>query len=160
MVYYPQVKSIHQIKDQQVYKGFSLIELLAVLTIIGILSTIAYPNYRDYIVRVHRSDGQTALLDLANRMERYHHHHHTYQTATIGTGKQNDILPTQISNGGWYILSIEEANKSAYLLQATPTGTQASSDTLCQSLTLNHLGNTSISSGPKIKPTGSPSQCW
>ena len=74
-------------KKTYVINGFSLFELLAVLIIVGILVTIAYPGYRDYITRAHRSDGQTALFDLARRMEHYFSKHNTYQRATIGTGK-------------------------------------------------------------------------
>lgn len=141
-------------------KGFSLIELLAVLTIIGILSSLAYPSYRDYIVRVHRIDGQTALFDLANRMERYYHDKQSYQSATIATGQRSDLLDKNISTGGWYLLSIVQATQNSYLLKATPIGTQANTDTVCQSLTFNHLGTKSTCPGPAGPPTGLPSQCW
>ena len=109
------------------HKGFSLIELLAVLVIVGILSAMTYPGYREYIVRAHRSDGQTSLLNLAIRMERSYSENNTYETATVGK---------DISDNGWYMLSIIHASTFSYALQATPIGTQASSDTRCQSLTI------------------------
>ena len=114
--------------------GFSLIELLIVLTITGILAVISYPSYRNYIVRAHRSDGQSALVDLACRMEVYYAEHDTYQTATIGTGKMTDVLSQNLSPEGWYTLSLTQTTNTTYALQATPTH---GLDTRYESLTLN-----------------------
>ena len=139
--------------------GFSLIELLIVLAIVSILSAIVYPSYRSHITHAHRIDGQTALLDLANRMERYYTEHNTYQTATIGLDKVNSILTSPISDGGWYSLSIREATNTTYILQATPIGTQATNDTLCQSLTFTSSGIKGIASA-KSTPTSDSSFCW
>jgi len=50
-------------------QGFSLLELMITLTIMGILLGFAYPSYQLYTIRSHRLEGQTALLDLAHRME-------------------------------------------------------------------------------------------
>ena len=141
-------------------KGFSLIELLTVLLIIGILTTIAYPGYRNYIIRAHRSDGQTALLDLANSMERYYSENNSYQNATIGSGRETDVVSSNESNGGWYSLSITHATDSDYALQAAPIKTQATSDTQCQSFTFNSFGARGITTGPSGAPTGTSTQCW
>ncbi len=141
-------------------KGFSLIELLAVFVIVGILVTIAYPGYKDYIIRARRSDGQTALLDLANRMERFYSINNTYKPATIGQGKTTDVLSHKKSPEGWYALSIGRATDSLYTLQATPVGTQGTHDTRCQSLTFNSTGAKGITTGPVGSPTGLTSQCW
>ena len=141
-------------------KGFSLIELLAVLVIIGILTTIAFPGYRSYITRVHRSDGQTGLLDLAARMERHFSENNDYQKATIGSGQATDVLSNSLSTEGWYILSITSATDSTYALQAIPTGSQATHDTLCQTLTFNSAGSKGIRPGPVGTPTGTPLKCW
>ncbi|WP_278043911.1 type IV pilin protein [Legionella nagasakiensis] len=141
-------------------KGFSLIELLIVMAIVGILASIAYPTYQDYVTRARRSDGQSALLDLASRMERYYSEHHTYQTATIGTGNATDVLSSNTSPEGWYSLSISSATGSTYTLQAIPVSTQATLDTLCQTLTLNQLGVKGITTGPAGTPTGNAAQCW
>lgn len=116
-------------------KGFSLLEALIVLVIIGILTSITYPSYQHYISRAHQSDGQTALLDLACRMEGYYATHDTYETATIGMGKLTDVLSSSQSSQGWYSLSIKQATTNTYLLQAMPLRDK-NNDTL----TLNSLG--------------------
>ena len=78
-------------------KGFTLIELVIAMAIIGILASIAYPSYLDYITRARRQDGQTALLELANQMEQYYANNNTYQTATIATGNPSDIQSSNTS---------------------------------------------------------------
>ncbi|KTD22410.1 type IV pilin protein [Legionella londiniensis] len=141
-------------------KGFSLIELLIVLVIVGILASIAYPSYQEYITRARRSDGQAALLTLASRMERYYSEHNTYQTATIGTGNNTDILSSNLSPEGWYQLSISNATSNSFTLQAAPLNAQATNDTRCQTLTLNNIGVKGIAPGPAGTPTGTANQCW
>ena len=141
-------------------KGYTLIELLVVLLIVGILTAIAYPGYKEYITRAHRSDGQAALLDLAGRMERYYSEHNTYQTATIGAGGNTDLLTSAVTPERWYTLSITNATNSSFTLRATPTGTQATNDTRCQTLTLNNLGAKGVTAGPAGVPTGTPAECW
>jgi type IV pilus assembly protein PilE len=133
--------------------GFTLLEVLIVLVIITLLTSLALPNYYDYLVRSRRSDGQVALIDLASRMERYYSQHHSYIHATIGTGGVNDVLPTNQSPGGWYLLSILSASDSTYTLKASPTKAQANGDKICQALTLNQLGI-------KGSSAGSTSACW
>ena len=141
-------------------KGFSLIELMIVMAIVVIITSIAYPNYRDYITRGRRTDGQSALLDLAGRMERYYSEQNTYQTATIGTGAATDVRTTNISPETWYTLSITAQTASSFTLQATPRNAQANADLLCQSLTLNNIGAKGITNGPAGAPTSTATQCW
>ena len=60
--------------------GFSLIELLVVVTIIGILGMIAVPSYRAYTMRAHRTEAKTALLQIATSQERYYIQNNSYGT--------------------------------------------------------------------------------
>lgn len=58
--------------------GFSLIELMVTVAILAILAAIAYPSYRDQILKSRRGDAQTALLEIAQRQERFYAQNATY----------------------------------------------------------------------------------
>lgn len=131
------------------FRGFTLIEIMIVIVIIAILVGIAYPSYVGYITKSRRSDGQSALLDLSNRMERYFTTNNTYVGATL-----SNVGAPSTTTGGYYTLSITTATATTYTIQAAPTGTQASQDTLCGSLTLNQLGQKGENG------TGSVADCW
>jgi type IV pilus assembly protein PilE len=121
--------------------GFSLIELLCVLGLIGLLATLAYPSYTKHLVRTRRLDGQTALLNLATRLEQYHTRTGTYKTATLATGKKTDVLSQLTSPGGYYQLKITDATQTHYQLETIPMGPQAKFDTECKRLTLDSNGH-------------------
>lgn len=141
-------------------RGFSLIELILVVILLGILAALAYPSYLNYLTRMRRYDGRAALLDLANRMERYYSEQNTYQTATVGTGKITDIKSSNLSFEQWYKLAITSQTTTTYSLQATPRMAQAVSDKDCQTLTLNNFGDKGISIGPNGTPIADPTRCW
>ena len=139
-------------------KGFTLIETLLVVAIAGILITLAYPTYLDYITRARRVDGKTALIDLANRMEQFYAMHHSYQSATLATGKNTDVHNTNLSPEGWYTLSIVSQTATTYELKATAQKAQAFDKIICQELTLNHLGIKGTH--PDIGSNAELSACW
>jgi len=122
--------------------GYTLIELMIVLAIVGVLTLFAYPNYQNYLIHTHRNEAKIALLDLANQMEHYYSKHQTYESATVNL---NDLSKS-------YTLSIVKATKTTYLLQAKPINT----DAFCQSFTLNQKGKKNITGSP----TGTVEQCW
>lgn len=59
--------------------GFSLIELMAAVTVVAIIAAIAYPSYQGQIRKTKRSEGQTALIDALNRQEHFYSTNNTYQ---------------------------------------------------------------------------------
>lgn len=126
-------------------KGFTLIEILLVIAIIGILSSIAYPSYNEHLVKVHRTYAITALMDLAGYMEEHHALNNTYKNAAT----KNDA-----DYKNYYHLDITKADNNTYLLRATPLGKQAVTDTLCGTLTLNQDGIRNITG------SGSIENCW
>lgn len=109
-------------------KGFTLIELMIVIAILGILAAIAIPSYQDSVRRAKRADAQGALMGLANAMER----HFTANNTFLGAGSPDTGAPTIFStqvpvDGGtaYYNLTISAATASSYTLTATATGSQA-----------------------------------
>ncbi len=136
--------------------GFSLLELLIVLTITAILFNLAYPSWLSYWVRAHRVDGQMALFNLAQRMENHFTQHASY-VLKEGT---SPLLDNPLSPQGWYELSIVKATELHYTIQATPRNTQATQDLSCQSLRLNDQGMQSIGPGPNGYPVGNALDCW
>lgn len=141
-------------------RGFSLIELMMVLTIIAIFITFTYPSYQEAIIRSRRLDGQTALIDLANRMEHYFSEHHSYEGATLGKDSNPGVIFNNHSHQNWYRLVIKKQSRIDYNLQAIPIGSQGKKDKACQTLGLDSLGQKTVLGGPAGFPKSTVDYCW
>lgn len=100
-------------------QGFSLVELMMAVTIIGILTAIAYPSYTSYVLKSHRADAMTTLSQDQIRLERCYAQNTSYNGACTA-------LPAfpQTSTQGFYTINISNLSPSTYTLTATPIGNQ------------------------------------
>jgi type IV pilus assembly protein PilE len=120
-------------------RGFSLLEVMVALVIVGILAAVAFPAYQDSVTKTRRAEGQAALLDLQNRMERYFIDNNSYADANIGGGDADEILSSAATENGWYNLQIS-STATTYTLSAVPQGAHATNDTKCGTLSITNLG--------------------
>jgi type IV pilus assembly protein PilE len=121
--------------------GVTLIELMAVVVVIGVLGMIALPSYREYIVRAQRTEAKSALLRLATNQERFYLANRTY-----GTDADFEDLGFPASGEtekGTYVLSITGADANGYTATATPQagGTiDMTTDVRCTTFSLTAQG--------------------
>jgi type IV pilus assembly protein PilE len=115
-------------------RGVTLVELMIVVVIVAILAAVAYPSYTSYVERARRADGQSALLDASQRLERCYTQNNTY----VGC-----VVPAN-SPDGFYALAATTQTVAAYTLTATPQGAHAG-DTGCGTLTLASDGTRTAS---------------
>ena len=124
-------------------RGFSLIELMVVVLIVGILAGIAVPSYLSSIRQSRRTDAKAALLDLAAREERYFATNNGAYTSTLS----NLGYSSNIVGNGYYQVAVTSVTTgtttqaAAFTLTATPApGSPQLKDAPCTSFTLTNTG--------------------
>ncbi len=123
-------------------RGFTLVELMIVIAIIGLLASIGYPAYANFVKKADRADGIDSLLSLAGRMEEFYLNDDTYANATVADATSSD---------GLYTMAITTKDGFAYSLTATPV----KGDSDCGNLTLNSLGQKGVTATGALVES-----CW
>ena len=153
-------------KQKKQQRGFTLIELMIVVAVIGILAAIAYPSYQDQVRKSRRSDGFSALSDLQLAQEKLRGNCPFYaqllddpdgdvdgRSDCNGTAALTDVAAAAggVSQRGFYAIAIVAgtASGNAYTVTATPQGDQANDR--CGTLQI------AVANGGVLK---TPANCW
>jgi type IV pilus assembly protein PilE len=109
--------------------GFSLIELLMAVAIVGILAAIAFPSYQEQIRRGHRAAAQSEMLDIANKQAQFLLTNRAYASKTVLTASGYS-LPSDVSDRYTYAITIGVGTVPSYTITFTATGGQVADGNL------------------------------
>lgn len=131
--------------------GFTLIELMIVVAIIGIIAGIAIPSYMESVQRSNRTDAKTELNDIAQRLQRCFTVYNAYNNANCRVFADLDgggITSTE----GHYLITLAGVTATSYTLTAAPvSGSAQAKDSECASFSVTHAGVKTATGGGK---------CW
>jgi len=124
-------------------RGFTLIELMITVAVIGILAAVAYPAYLDQVRKARRADAQAILLNIAARQQQMLLDTRVYVATTSGL---NISVPSSVQNAYTISITVGAGAVPSFSATATPLGSQSADK--CSVLSVDQTGSKS------------PSTCW
>ncbi|MDO9143884.1 type IV pilin protein [Rhodoferax sp.] len=117
-------------------RGFTLIELMITVAVIGILAAVAYPSYTQYVIRANRSAAQAQMMDIANRQQQFLLANRAYVSETDTLWTNSYSLPSEVDAKYSYTIAPGTGTVPSFVITFTPKGSQSSDGVL----TLNSEG--------------------
>lgn len=131
-------------------KGFTLIELMIVVAIIGILASIAYPSYLEYVKKSNRAEATVVLMESAQALERFYSVNGSYLDSGNNVAS---VFPSNApANGAANYTVAATGARNSFTLTATPTGRMSGDD--CGNLSITHSGVKGASGSKGV------AECW
>jgi len=144
---------------KQTNAGMTLLELMIVVAIVGILSAVAIPSYRAYVLRANRADAKRALVTLAADLERCFTRNNTYKDGGTTAPTAPCLAATSLpdASSGTYSIEVDTAgiNDNSFALRAVPIRGQVA-DTKCGTFMLNDTNSRTVSGSS----SSTPQECW
>jgi type IV pilus assembly protein PilE len=162
------MQTFHKTNKHRSTRGFTLIELMITVAIIGLLASIALPSYSSYVARARRADARAQLVQAAQFMQRFYAANDSYSTNRAGGSVISSIpanlqrspadgtavyqLNTSIAAAGTYAVT---ATASDYTLTMAPISGGVAATDACGMFTLTSTGIRGVSGATKTRD-----ECW
>lgn len=147
-------------------RGFTLIEVMITVAIVGILASIAIPSYTSYVARARRADARTQLVQVAQFMQRFYAANDAYDTDRAGNSTITQV-PSSINRSPaegtkMYDLAIPASSltTTSYIIQMVPTAGAAMENDECGTFTLTSAGVKGVIVAGTAGTTALRDKCW
>lgn len=142
--------------------GFTLIEVMIVVAIVGILTAIAYPSYQEYVRKSKRADARTQLLEAAQYMQRFYSQNDRFDLVNDGGSTAVDLpaplktVPRGSAAGEQdYNISLKSVDSRTFTLQAVPAAGSMMASDKCGTFQINNVGQRTLDGA-----TATVESCW
>lgn len=130
------------------HRGFTLIELMIAVAVVGILAAIAYPSYQAQVLKGRMSQAQADLLEVAQFMERCFASNNTYQNCAL------PVTASPRTGTAYYAITLATPARTEFTLTATPNAAGGQNQQICGTLTIDQTGRRQFSGAADAR------QCW